>query len=265
MVRPVLEYCDIIYDNAPAYLKISLENVQRKAAIMCTGAYRHTENTLLLKDLSWSTLGERRYKHKLIQFYKIYHNIYPAYLKVLFPQTNAPRYNLRINQEFKLPFYRLTNSANSFFPSTAKVWNNIPPPIKHTDNLATFKRLLFGPTTKKDKFYNSCFGKKGNWLTRLRLGLSALNNHRFTYHLISEPNCTHCVNTPETTEHFLLDCPKYAAPRTSFLNSLADIGVNIVNRTDTINEILHGISFKQNPNVILNPIYIFLTTTNRFK
>ena len=119
--------------------------------------------------------------------------------------------------------------------------------------------------TKSNNYYNACFGKKGNWLTRLRLGLSALNNHRFKYHLISNPFCTHCGNIPETIEHYFFECPRYAAPRLSFLNTLADIGVNINDKISTLNEILHGTSFIRNPEIILNPIFIFLTTSNRFK
>ena len=65
-----------------------------------------------------------------------------------------------------------------------------------------------------------CTGKKGNWLTRLRLGLSPLNEHRFKYHLVSDPFCAFCNNIRETTEHFFFDCPKYATPRLAFLSTL---------------------------------------------
>ena len=58
MVRPILEYGDIIYDNCPAKTSIAIERVQRRAAIICTGAYRHTETQRLLQDLGWETMTE---------------------------------------------------------------------------------------------------------------------------------------------------------------------------------------------------------------
>ena len=264
MVRPVLEYCDVVYDNSPAYLKLVLESVQRKAAIICSGAYRHTETKLLLRDLSWNTLGDRRLIHKLTLFYKIYYQIYPAYLYAILPPKSIPTYNFRNNYEFKIPFYRLNCTSGSFFPSTAKVWNTLSPPVRQAESIVTFKRLIC-PPLRPNKYYSSCIGKEGNWITRLRLGLSPLNSHRFTYHLIGEPYCPFCVNVPETTDHFLLTCPQYAAARLDFLRSLSDIGVNINNNNDIINVILHGVNFQHSPTTVINLTIIYLKCTGRFK
>ena len=49
MVRPVLEYGNVIYDSMSLSLGQSLEKIQRRAAIICTGAYRHTETQTLLQ------------------------------------------------------------------------------------------------------------------------------------------------------------------------------------------------------------------------
>ena len=264
MVRSVLEYCDVVYDNSPAYLKLVLESVQRKAAIICSGAYRHTETKLLLRDLSWNTLGDRRLLHKLTLFYKIYYQIYPAYLYAILPPKFTPTYNFRNNYEFKIPFNRLNCTSGSFFPSTAKVWNTLSPPVRQAESILTFKRLIC-PPLRPNKYYSSCIGKEGNWITRLRLGLSPLNSHRFTYHLIGEPYCPYCVNVPETTDHFLLTCPQYATARRDFLSSLSDIGVNINNRNDIINDILHGMNFQHSPNIVINLTIIYLKSTGRFK
>ena len=53
------------------------------------------------------------------------------------------------------------------------------------------------------------------WLTRLRLGLSPLKQHQFQNNFIVDPNCKHCINTPETTEHFFFKCLKYTEARLS--------------------------------------------------
>jgi hypothetical protein len=62
MIRPVLEYADIIYDNTTFEYKQKLEHIQRRAGLTCTGAYRHTEHRTLLKELCWSSLSLHRKK-----------------------------------------------------------------------------------------------------------------------------------------------------------------------------------------------------------
>jgi hypothetical protein len=47
-VRPTLEYANTVFDNCSARETIALENVQRKAAILCASAYKHTSNAKLL-------------------------------------------------------------------------------------------------------------------------------------------------------------------------------------------------------------------------
>ena len=48
-ILPILEYCDIIYDNCTVRESAALEQVQRRAALVCTSAYEHTRT-----DHSWS-------------------------------------------------------------------------------------------------------------------------------------------------------------------------------------------------------------------
>ena len=55
MIRPILEYSHIIYDNCSSSSAQSIEKVQRQAAIACTGAYRHTSSTAHLSELNWET------------------------------------------------------------------------------------------------------------------------------------------------------------------------------------------------------------------
>ena len=265
MVRPVLEYGDVIYDNCPTHLKLLLESVQRKAALICTGAYRHTENNLLLHDLAWQPLSDRRLSHKLTLFYKVYHGIYPGYLYTLLPPKYASRYNMRENREFKIVFHRLNITRGSFFPSTAKVWNTLSPPVKNAESVLKFKKMCSDPIRRPNRFYLACTGKEGIWITRMRLGLSPLNSHRFTYHLTDHPYCPHCDNVPETIEHFFLFCPHYATARTVLYQALQDIGVNTRAYSEVISEILHGLNYMKNPDYILTPVSTFLKNTNRFR
>ena len=116
MVRPILEYGDIIYDNCPVKTSITVERVQRRAAIICTGAYRHTETQRLLQDLGWEAMSQRRHNHKLVQLYKIINKIYPDYLYDLLTPTQNTANDLRNIHQFQPRLSRLKSSTNSFFP-----------------------------------------------------------------------------------------------------------------------------------------------------
>ena len=52
MIHPILEYGNVLYNNAPKKLLRLVDQVQRRAALICTGAYRHTESTILMRELA---------------------------------------------------------------------------------------------------------------------------------------------------------------------------------------------------------------------
>ena len=68
----------------------------------------------------------------------------------------------------------------------------------------SLKRLI-GSNIKPKSYTSLCIGKIGIQLTRLRLGLSSLNDHRYRYNFIPNPNC----NAPKTTFHLFFICPAY--------------------------------------------------------
>lgn len=57
--------------------------------------------------------------------------------------------------------------------------------------------------------------------TRLRLGMSSLSAHLFPYGLSVSPDCL--CGDRETVEHFLLECPRYAAHRVRLLVAVTNI------------------------------------------
>ena len=83
MILPLLDYCDVIYDSCTMYESEQLDKLQRKASLLCTGAFRITSNEKLLKELGWPKLTNtsRRKSHRLVLFYKILNDLTPQYLK----------------------------------------------------------------------------------------------------------------------------------------------------------------------------------------
>ena len=80
IIRPVLEYANIIIDNCTKYDKKLIESVQYDAARVCTGALYNTSKEKLLGEVGWVSLSERRKYHKLIMFFKIMTKLVPPYV-----------------------------------------------------------------------------------------------------------------------------------------------------------------------------------------
>ena len=106
-------------------------------------------------------------------------------------------------------------------------------------------------------------------LTRLRLGLSHLNEHRFNHNFESclNPLCT-CSLELQSTAHFLLHCHHFNAIRITLNNSLTDIDKYISKLSDSslTKVILFGdskYSDIQN-HEILNSTVTYIIDTKRF-
>ena len=72
-------------------------------------------------------------------------------------------------------------------------------------------------------------------LTRLRLGLSRLNEHRFNHNFQSCINPLYsCSLAIESTTHFLLHCHHFSNIRSTLLNSINEVLDSITNLSELI-------------------------------
>ena len=139
-VRPLLEYCDSVWDNATTESKKQLDAIHIEAARTITGATKLCSISLLLSDLGWESLQGRRNKHKLIIFYKIIHGLTPTYLTDILPPLiqETINYNLRSANDFRTLHANTNLYFNSFFPSTILAWNSLPEETKQAPSIASF-------------------------------------------------------------------------------------------------------------------------------
>ena len=111
---------------------------------------------------------------------------------------------------------------NSFFPFTISEWNNLDCIIRNSKSLSIFKKNLLNfirPCANSIFNIHNPYGIK--LLTRLRLGLSHLRDHKFR-HCFQDtlnPLCD-CGNDTETTTHFFLHYPSFHTPRKTLLNNI---------------------------------------------
>ena len=136
MILPILEYCDIIYDNCTVRESAALEQVQPRAALACTGAYKHTRTDLLLAELGWLPFKERRDNHKLCTLFKMSRGLAPPYLNAVLPIQRDTGYNLRRTGDGSMPIIRCRLSCvrNLFLFSTMRLWNAMNPALRSSSN-----------------------------------------------------------------------------------------------------------------------------------
>jgi hypothetical protein len=223
MVRPILEYGGILFDGSPLLYTKKLDAVQREAALVCTGAYKHTKTTQLMTELGWNSLQVRRIMQKLVLMYKIQKNLAPQYLVQACPPLvgTVSDYNLRNAENIVLPQGRLSSFFNSFMPSSIRAWNNLDCSIKNRCSLDAFKyHLKKSKAIKKVKLYSKFNGVKAINHTRIRLGLSGLKAQRHDYHHVLFPTCDYCGARKEDAMHFLLQCATFANMRIVLINKI---------------------------------------------
>ena len=94
LIRPVLEYADVLWDNCTLRECDLIESIQYESARVITGAMKGTSRSRLLDELAWEDMKTRRSIHKLVLYYKIVNNLTPKYLSDLLPQTVQQRSGL---------------------------------------------------------------------------------------------------------------------------------------------------------------------------
>ena len=241
-VRPHLDYGDVIYDqHYNNSFQQQLEPIQYNAALAITGAIRGSSREKHYQELGLESLQQRRWFKKLCYFFKITKNQSPKYLFDKIPTTRAA-YRTRNNID-NIPRLNVKHTffKNSFFPSTVIEWNNLDKSIRSSESFTLFNKSILQfmrPTPKRTFNCHNPIGIK--LITRLRLGLSHLRDHKFKHDFLDclNPICC-CGKYIETTVHYLLDCPIFSDKRSIFLNNIRSIDENILSASDSeISEML---------------------------
>ena len=267
-IRSHLDYGDIVYDRAfnESFHK-NLEPIQYNAAIAITGAIRGTSSEKLFQELGLESLKSRRWLRKLCLFYKIFHEKSPSYLFQLIPPKNNVDAT-RSSQSNKISSFKTRHF--SFFPAVISEWNSLDVNIRNSSSINVFKKeLLKFIRPEPNSTYNINDSKGLTLLTRLRLGLSHLGDHKFRHNFQDcvSPMCS-CGQDIETTTHFLLHCPDHRCAKKTLFHKINQVSGNILRQSDsTITKILLfgdiKLDFETNKILLMSTIE-FILLTERF-
>ena len=102
-------------------------------------------------------------------------------------------------------------------------WNQLDPNIQNSSSIEIFKRALLKCIRPKSAQVYKIHHPRGlKLLTRIRLGLIHLREHKFRHNFNDtiDPFCLCGTNCLETSEHYFLHCPTYAHLRLKLFENL---------------------------------------------
>ena len=234
-----------------------------------TGAVWESSKEKIYQTPGFESLRVRRWYRKLCLFYKVLNNEHPQYLFNLIPvrPTLYPTRNA-----LNIPLLNANHNffKNSFFPSTIIEWNKLDSGLRKAESLSLFKTNILKFIRPSPNSVYNCHNPKGlKFITRLRLGLSHLREHKFKHSFQDtiNPLCS-CGLDIESTEHFLLHCPQFVNERRTLLSTIGNINYKLLENTDSnlTQTLLFGnTSFDITDNTkILNATINFILLTKRF-
>jgi hypothetical protein len=230
-IRPVLEYADCVWDipNPSNILMEGLEKFHLNAARVVTGATAKCSTARLYLETKWETLAHRRANHRNLQLFKIKMGKAPAYLSDLTPSNveARTRYVLRNREDMDVPPARIEAYSKSFFPASARAWNDLPHSLKTSPSVEAFKyRQKLSRGKANPLFY---FGERKVSIVhaRMRTKCSYLKAHLYhELHVIDSPLCLCGSGDEEDNKHFLLICTKYNEAREIMRTSWANLNLD---------------------------------------
>ena len=197
-----------------------VESLQYNAALTITGAFRGSSKEKLYQELGFEYFSSRRWLRKLCLFYKIVENKSPNYLYNYVSTVNQS-YQTRSGHKFLHICCRTEYFANSFFPYTIKESSEVPKSVSYE----IFKNsLLKFIRPSPNCLLNFSDNLAIKLLTRLRLGLSHLREHKFNHSFQDtiNPLCS-CSLESESATHFFLCCQNFTDLRKCLINELIKI------------------------------------------
>ena len=271
-VRSVIDYALPVYlINLKQTDILRLENVQYRAAKIVTGAFHYTSRNKLNVELGWETIEKRCDLLSLNMFHKMHLHETRPLIRTCMPKLDFQKEHLLRSKGGYIPFKSYgSDFKKSCFPNICNLWNNIPKDVQIKD-LSEFKEY-----TKKElkpsrhKHFSRGNKHSNSLLTKIRVGRSDLNQHKFTIGLSESPQCL-CHHREESPLHYFIDCFLYFLERQTLFEKIEHYIPNFPNfpKYKKLDIILKGIHI-DNPDLLpLNTtltiaVQNFIIQTNRF-
>ena len=203
-------------------------------------------------------------------FYKIYKTKSSQYrFKLISEKAHA--YATRNVENIACFKIRHNFFKSSFFSSTIIEWNNLDPTLRNSKSFIDFKNSILKFIRPSPTNIFSCNNHKGiRLITRLRVGMSHLREHKFKHNFqdFLNPICS-CGLDIKSTSHFLLHCPTFDDEQFTLLSTLNNIDCILLELTESSlsQTLLYGNKLfdKEKNTRILKGTIEYILSTERFE
>ena len=142
LIRPHLDYCNIVWVNCGITLRDKVQKLQNRTARVLTYSNYDKDAGHLFKLLGWKNLACQQQIQRTTMVYRSLHGLAPNYLSSKFERREIA-YDLRDSEnKLNVPLPRTDYYKNSFSYSGAIFWNSLPCNLREAESLGQFKRLL---------------------------------------------------------------------------------------------------------------------------
>ena len=166
-----------------------------------TDAIKGTSQLKIYNELDNESLKFRRWFIRSCAFFKIKNTQIPKYLYELVP-SESHIYSTRNSENVATCYCKTDQFKYSFFPYSIIEWNKLDINLHNAKSFLIFRNSLKIGRPMQNSIYNIHDPVGIKYLTRLRLGLSHLNEHKFRHNFQDclNPLCS-CSLEVETTNH----------------------------------------------------------------
>ena len=192
-----------------------------------------TSREKIYHELGLDSLQLRRWYRKLCLFYKVFKKEHPKYLFNPIPVRSTP-YATRTVGNIPLIKTKHNFFKNSFFPSAIIEWNNLDTNLKNSKSISVFKEKILNFIRPSPNSFFGCHNPKGiKLITRLRLGLRHLREHKFKHSFQDtiNPLCN-CGQDIESSINFFLHCLFFINERRTLLSTRRSLDSKLLDCTD---------------------------------
>ena len=181
--------------------------------------------------------------------------------------------NHRTRNSYNIPQFNIKHNyfKNSFLLLVIAEWDKLDSDIQNLNSLSLFKsRIIKFIWSKPNSIFNSHNPKAIKYLSRVRLGLCHLSEHKFKHSFQDKltPICA-CGSDIETPCHYFISCPIFDAEQNTLLKNTRKIVPRILNlnQSQITHVLLYGDSFLKNETntEILNSTVNYILFTKRFE
>ena len=144
--------------------------------------------------------------------------------------------SLSLNSKPNLPPIKANHSffKNTFFPSTIIEWNKLDSNIRCSPSYKLFiKQIPEFIRPRPNSIFNVPNSLGLTYLTRLRVGLSHLHEHKFRHNFRDSLNpICNCGSAIESTKHYLLHCSNFKSERQTLLQNVRIVNPNFLSMNE---------------------------------